>query len=137
MVEEQKLGGTRKSSPLEDEQTYPLNSDEFLTIKDNQINNKFTSWQAFLVSTLVTTVVSGIVICETGAFYTESTVNGVIRQELNIGQVVILVIYGAVSFGALIGLIMTYTTKKKSRPSIDRLNSKIEGHLKLNPKEDE
>lgn len=137
MEEQQQLGGARRATPLKDEETYPLTSDEFLHIKENLVNNRFTPWQALLISTFLTTLVSGIVFSATVEAYSNITVDKKIIQQLNPSYIIILVIYFGLSFGALIALIVYEMNKKKSRTSIDRLNKKIEDHLKVNVKDDE
>jgi hypothetical protein len=126
MMEHQKLGGTRQSSPLEDEMTYPLTNDEYLTLKENLALDKYSNWESFLLSTLITTVISGFVIYFTGSIYKLESSTG---QIIDTPQVITLIIYGAISFGCLLAFVISINTKKRSRSSIDRLNTRITKHL--------
>jgi len=129
MNDSQPLGGTRHSSPLADEMTYPLTNDEFLTIQDNLSTDKLTNWESFLISTFFATLVSGIVIYITGSFTKSIIKDNVTSEILNLSQVIILIIYGALTFGSLIGYLVSRNFKKKSKTSIERLNLKIKNHL--------
>ncbi len=126
MAEHQKLGGTRQSSPLEDEMTYPLTHDEYLTLQENLLLNKFTNWESFLLTTLITTIISGFVIYFTGSVSSKG-VDG--KEIINISQIVTLIIYGAISFGSFIGLITSLLNKKKSKTHLERLDLRITQHL--------
>lgn len=129
MAEHQNLGGTRQSSPLEDEMTYPLTNDEYLTLRENLVFDKFTNWESFLLSTLITTLISGFVIYFSGSCYKTVIVKGESIQIVNLSQVITLIIYGALAFGCLLSLIISLKNKKKAKPSIDRLDTKIMKHL--------
>jgi hypothetical protein len=129
MSESQPLGGTRHSSPLADEMTYPLTNDEFLTIKENLTQDKLTNLESLLISTFFATLVSGIVIYFTGNFTKKIIEKGIELEIINFSQIIILIVYGALTLGSLIGFIISKKIKKKSRTSIERLNIKIEKHL--------
>ncbi len=126
MTEHQKLGGTRQSSPLEDEMTYPLTQDEYMTLRENLVLDKFSNWESFLLSTLITTLISGFVIYFTGSV---CIVDKTGKEIINISQIVTLIIYGAISFGSLIGLITSKIDKKKSETPLERLDARITQHL--------
>lgn len=129
MSEHQKLGGTRQSSPLEDEMTYPLTNDEYLTLKENLSFDKFTNWESFLISTFITTIISWFVIFFTGTMYKTEIINNVKCQIIDKAQMATLIIYGAISIGCLVGFVTSIITKKKSKPSVERLANKITKHL--------
>ncbi|MGX7666525.1 hypothetical protein [Flavobacterium pedocola] len=130
-MEHQKLGGTRQSSPLEDEMTYPLTADEFLLLRESLTLDKFTNSESFLLSTLITTLISGFVIYFTGSLYKEVITNNIKQDVINISQVITLIIYSAISVGCLIGYIFSYLMKKKSKSSLSRLDEKIKKHLSI------
>uniref|UniRef100_UPI00404A3F7F hypothetical protein n=1 Tax=Flavobacterium sp. TaxID=239 RepID=UPI00404A3F7F len=125
--QQQQLGGGRQSSPLEDEMSYPLTQDEFLTIKENLIHDKFTNAESFLLSTFFTALISGIVIWYSGSFYKKNASGG--EVEINVELIVTLIIYGAITFGTLLCFIISLFTKKKNKSSIQRLEAKINNHL--------
>lgn len=125
----QQLGGARQSQPLDDEMSYPLTNDEFLTIKENLIIDKFTNAESFLLSTFFTTLISGIVICFTGNLSKDVTENGIQKTEINSELVVTIIIYGAIALGSLLCFIFSMTTKRKNKSSIQRLEAKITNHL--------
>ena len=112
-MENKQLGGTRKSSPLEDEMTYPLTKDEYLTLKDNLITDKFSNWEAFLFTTGVTLLISGVVIWFTGSIQEHSIKKEVDYVTVNFPQVIILIIYGALSVGSLIGFLIAKFNKER------------------------
>jgi uncharacterized membrane protein len=134
MAEHQQLGGARQSSPLDNEMSYPLTHDEFLSIKENLIIDKFTNAESFLLSTCLTTVISSIVICYTGSFYKTVKTNNISNTEVNFEQIIIIIIYGAISLGTLLCFIYSLITKKRNKTSMQRLEAKITNHLeKQNP----
>jgi hypothetical protein len=129
MVENQTLGGTRQSSPLANERTYPLTQDEYLTLRDNLEFSKFNNWEAFLLSTLITTIISVVVICYTANCYDTTIIKGVKTQKINWSTITVLIIYSAICFASLLCLIISLSTKKKSKSSLERLDLKITTHL--------
>lgn len=130
-IEKQHLGGTRQSSPLDDEMTYPLTKDEYLTIKDNLSADKLSNLEALLISIFITTLISGIVIYFTGDFIKQEELNGKIKEIINISHIIILIIYGAVSLGTLTGFIISKNIKKSTKSTIERLEAKIKKHLAI------
>ncbi len=129
MSEEQPLGGTRRLSPVEDEDCYPLTHSEYLTIKDNLVNDQLTNWESFLLSTFITSLISAIVFYCTGSFSETVIDNNVEKSQINYSQIIILIVYVGISIGTLIGFVIFRITKKKNNPTIDRLNKKISHHL--------
>ncbi len=125
----QLLGGARHSAPLDDEMSYPLTSDEYLLIKENLVFDKFTNWESFLITTGITSLISFIIIWATGSFEKVVTVDGKEVININMVQVVITVIYGALTLGSLLGFFIFKLTKKKSENTIQRLEIKITRHL--------
>lgn len=129
MTDKQQLGGSRKGEPLADEDCYPLTLDEYLTIKENLTLEKFTSFESVLFSTFIATLISGIVFLFTGTFYKLEMIENVNKEIINLSHIVIIIVYGAVSLGSLIGLIIFKITKKRTKKSIERLDEKIIKHL--------
>jgi hypothetical protein len=129
MSEHQKLGGTRQSSPLEDEMSYPLTYDEFMIVKDNLTNSKFGNLESFLLSTLITSIISIVVILFSGSIYTTETINDKVITKINLFQIITLIIYGAIIFGSLTFLLHSWITRKKNLSTIERLEAKIKKHL--------
>ena len=125
----QQLGGARQSQPLDDEMSYPLTNDEFLTIKENLVIDKFTNAESFLLSTFFATLISGIVICFTGKLSNTINENGVQKTQINSELIVTLIVYGAITLGTLLCFIFSIATKKKNKSSIQRLEAKITNHL--------
>lgn len=125
----QLLGGTRHSSPLDDEMSYPLTKDEYLTIKDNLLTDKFTNIESFLLTTCITCLISGIVILVTSSFNITVVKDGLTRTIVNYSQVIILIIYGAITLGCFIGYIISRGIKKTSKSLMSRLDEKIMNHL--------
>lgn len=131
MNQRQQLGGTRHSSPLEDEMTYPLTSDEYFLIKENLSTDKITNWESFLLSLGIASLISGIIFCITGSFENKITENGIETLKLNLQLVIIVIVYAAVAFGAILGFIISYNNKKKAQSIIQRLDVKISTHLNV------
>ncbi|WP_445717473.1 hypothetical protein [Flavobacterium sp.] len=129
MADPHQLGGARQSAPLEDEMTYPLTTDEFLTLKENLVIDKFTNSESFLLSTFFTTLISGIVICFTSNIYKTTNVNNIQKIELNIEIVITIIVYGAITLGSLLCFIFLYYNKNNNKNSIQRLEAKITNHL--------
>lgn len=129
MAEEQQLGGARKGVPLEDENCYPLTMDEHLTIKENLRFDKFTSLESVLLSTFITTLLSGIVFFFTFTFEKLVIIENVPTKIIDWSHVIIISIYSGVSLGSLLGVIFLLSTKKKTKKYIDRLDVKITKHL--------
>ena len=129
MSSTQQLGGTRQSSPLEDENSYPLTKDEYLILEDNFTTDKFTNWESFLLTTGLTSIVSLTIIWITGSFEKHEIIGGIEKVEINITQVVIVMLYSAISLGSIIGFIIAKRSKKDSEKPIHRLNEKIMNHL--------
>lgn len=125
MEQKQQLGGTRHGIPLDDEMIYPLTSDEFQLINENLLVDKLTNWESFLLTTGITMLISGIILCLTGSFQ----INGQSGEELNIKQIIIVVIYFAISIGTFLGFIVLMLSKKKSKNAVARLKKKIANHL--------
>ena len=125
----QQLGGTRQSSPLDDEMSYPLTKDEYLTIKENLLVDKFTNWESFLITTAITSLISGIVLCVTGDFQVKKIIDNKEVIKINMLFLSILIIYGALTFGSIVGFIVTKISKKKAEKPMHRLDTKIMSHL--------
>ncbi|KIQ19974.1 hypothetical protein RT99_14775 [Flavobacterium sp. MEB061] len=125
----QTLGGTRHSNPLANEMSYPLTHDEYLTLRDNLEFSKFNNWEAFLLSTLITTVISLIVICSTVNFYINVKEKGVSMQKIDMGNLIVIIVYSAITLASLVCLIVSLCSKKKSKSSLERLDVKITNHL--------
>jgi NADH:ubiquinone oxidoreductase subunit K len=132
MGENQTLGGTRQSAPLANEMTYPLTNDEYLTLRDNLEFSKFNNWEAFLLTTLITTIISVVVIFYTADIYVVVVEKGVKLQKVNWSTVLVLAVYSAISLATLLCLIISLYTKKKSKSSLERLDIKIVNHLNNN-----
>ena len=130
MNEKQQLGGTRQSSPLEDEMSYPLTNDEYFLIKENLSTDKITNWESFLLSLGITSLISFIIFCITGSFENKIVVEGKEILEANIQLITIVIIYAAVAFGSILGFLISILNKKKSKKYIERLDQKISNHLK-------
>ncbi|MDB5226030.1 MAG: hypothetical protein JWN78_223 [Bacteroidota bacterium] len=129
MENPQTLGGTRQSSPLDDEMTYPLTNDEFLTLKENLISDKLTNWESFLLSTFIACFISGIIIWVNGSFQNITIKDGKRIVTENYRQIIIVIVYGAISIGTLLALIFSRINKPGSSSYITRLSKKIEKHL--------
>ncbi len=129
MTTTQQLGGTRQSYALENEMTYPLTNDEYLVIKDNLSIDKFTNWESFLLTTGISSLISGIIIYISGTFEQHITVEGKDVIKINMLQVSLIVIYGALTIGALLGFFISRSAKKTSEKPIHRLDAKITSHL--------
>ncbi len=101
------------------------------TVKDGgfSMGNKLTNWESLLISTFFGALISGIVIYFTGSFSEIVLENGKETERLNLSQVIILIAYGAITLGTLIGFLVSRVYKKNSKASIERLNSKIKNHL--------
>ncbi|MBE7661259.1 hypothetical protein J2Q11_12540 [Tenacibaculum finnmarkense genomovar finnmarkense] len=127
--EKQHLGGTRQSSPLDDEMTYPLTKDEYLTIKDNLSIDKISTLESILISTFIAAFISGIIIFFTGDFIKVEDLKEETKDYINIPYIITLIIYGAVSFGSLIGFFVSKLNNKKAASTIERLDIKIKKHL--------
>ena len=123
------LGGSRKGSPLEDEDCYPLTLDEYLTIKENSTLNKFTNLESFLLTTFIASLISGVVIAFTSSFYETEMIEGVSKETIIFAHVIIIIVYGSIILGSLIAFIIIRLTKKKTKKSIERLDNKILKHL--------
>lgn len=132
MGENQTLGGTRQSAPLADEMTYPLTHDEYLTLRENLEFSKFNNWEAFLLSTFITTVASVVVIIYTANVYIITEVNNVKSEKVDWSTFIVLIIYSAVCISTLLCLIISLYSKKKSKSSLERLDVKINNHLTNN-----
>lgn len=131
MSQTRHLGGTRQSSPLADENSYPLTKDEYLTIRDNLLLDKLTNLESLLISTFISGLISTIVIYFTGSL-TKIEINGNAQiEKINISQIIILIIYGAVTGGAIISYLVSWKMKKKSKSTIERLDNKIKNHLEI------
>ena len=126
----QLLGGTRQSSPLEDEMTYPLTSDEYSIIKDNLSVDKFSNWESFLLTTGFTFLISAIISCLSNSFEAETLTNEVKVVKINMLYVITLILYGSLSVGAFLSFFAFRATKKKTEKPIHRLEAKITNHLK-------
>ena len=129
MLEKQQLGGTRKSSPLEDEISYPLTNDEYFLIKENLSTDKITNWESLLLSLGISSLISFIIFCITGTFENHLTIHGKEIIELNVQLLTIVIIYAAVAFGSILGFIISILSKHKSKHIIKRLDQKISNHL--------
>ena len=101
MEQKQQLGGTRQSTPLEDEMSYPLTGSEFLLIKENLIIDKLTNWESFLLTTGLTSLISGIIFCITGKFENIIIEKGQRISQINISQIIIVIVYFAIAFGSI------------------------------------
>jgi len=134
MSNSQKLGGTRQTSPLADEMSYPLTNDEFLLLKENLNTDKITNLESLFLSLAISSIISLCIFYTNCTMYKVETVNQIDRQVINNNTILILIIYGAVGLGSLIGFCISYFSKKKTKNVIDRLNSKIDGHLKIESK---
>lgn len=129
MTEQQQLGGSRKGEPLDDENYYPITLFEYLTIKENLLLDKFTNLESVLASTFITTFIACIIFLFTGSFTNTELIDNIEQKSVNLSHVVIIIIYGAVSLGALFGLIASKLSKKKGKNTIERLDDKITKHL--------
>lgn len=126
----QQLGGTRHSSPLDDEMSYPLTNDEYQIIKENLSIDKFTNWESFLVTTAVTSLISAIAVASTTTFQSHITdKSGKETIELNVLAVVIIATYMAFALGGFIGFILSRINKTKAEKPMQRLDFKITSHL--------
>ncbi|WGD35061.1 hypothetical protein [Olleya sp. YS] len=125
----QQLGGTRHSSPLGDEVSYPLTNDEYFLIKENLNTDKISNFEAMLLSLGISSLISFIIFCMTGSFENKSVIEGKEVIEPNYQLIIIVIIYGAVTFGSVLGFIFLLLNKKKSKNIIARLDSKITNHL--------
>jgi hypothetical protein len=130
MENSQTLGGTRESRPLDKEMAFPLTTEEFETLKDNLIVDKFTNWESFLLTTFITTLISVLVICFTTSFVKNTIIDNVAKFEINYTQIIIVIIYSGVSFGSFVGFLIARFAKKKSRKAIHRLQDKISNYFK-------
>lgn len=113
MVENQTLGGARQGAPLADEMTYPLTHDEYLTLRENLEFSKFNNWEAFLLSTFITTIVSVVVIIYTANVYIITNVNNVKSETINWSTFTVLIIYSAICISTLLCLVISLYSKKK------------------------
>ena len=129
MTDPHTLGGARTISPLENEVSYPLTEDEYYTIKEHISTDKLTNWESVLLSTLITSIISGIVTFFSGAFEKHIIKNGIDTVEINWVQIISIIFYGTLSFGSLISFIISRQTKKSSKSSMVRLDQKITTHL--------
>ena len=133
MEQKQQLGGTRQSTPLEDEMSYPLTGSEFLLIKENLIIDKLTNWESFLLTTGLTSLISGIIFCITGKFENIIIEKGQRISQINISQIIIVIVYFAIAFGSIIAFFALF--KKKSKNAIERLDKKISTYLNIDENE--
>lgn len=129
MENNQELGGTRQSSPLDNEMSYPLTKDEYLLIEENLSADKLSNLESFLLSTFCTAAISLFFFWLTGSVSKTVTVGKIDTIEINTTQVVLLIIYGAISLGTLLGFIVSKVMKKRSKPAMGRLSEKILQHL--------
>ena len=125
----QPLGGTRQSSPLDDEMTYPLTKDEYLVIKDNLSIERLSNWESILISTGITTLISTIILACNGHFEKISIENNISKTQINWSEVITIMIYGAFSIGSIAGFIISIFNKKKAKNIMIRLDEKIMRHL--------
>lgn len=127
--QQQQLGGSRKGSPLSDEDCYPLTLDEYLNIKENLLLNKFTSLESVLLSIGISTLISGIIFYNTNSFTKSKIDNKINVESVDISNIIIVIIYSSVCLGAFIGLLIFNLNKRKTKTSIERLDKKIMNHL--------
>jgi hypothetical protein len=123
------LGGTRKSSPIDDEISYPLTNDEYLTLKENLSFDKFSNLESFLLSTFFSTLISTILFGFSCNFTKVIVLNGIESKEIDIPQVFLITMYAAISIGTLIGFFISKNNKKTSKKPFERLDEKINNHL--------
>jgi hypothetical protein len=129
MGENQTLGGARQSLPLDDEMSYPLTHDEYLTLRENLTFSKFNNWESFLISTLITTLVTVVVFVCSSSFTFTIVENGKNIEKLEMPTIIILIIYSAISLSSLLCLLVSLYSKKKTKTSFERLDAKITKHL--------
>lgn len=129
MNETQQLGGARQSSPLDNEMTYPLTMDEYLLISDNLSNDKFSNLESLLLATGISSLISGIVLWVSSPLQIPILEKGITVLKLNTSLLFILLIYGAISIGCLVGFFLFYFAKKTEKKPMGRLNEKILNHL--------
>ena len=112
--------------------SYPLTSDEYLLIKENLLIDKFSNWESFLLTTGITSLISGFIFWATGTFeqHEKIGVNDVVK--INISQIIILIIYGGMTIGTIFGFFIFQITKKKSQNPVQRLDEKITNHINKN-----
>ena len=127
----QPLGGTRQSSPVEDEMTYPLTGEEFLLIKDNLLFEKFTNWESFLLTTGFTFLITTIVSVVSRSFYDQKVVDKIVTTQLNISQISVVAVYSVISIASFLSFFAFRSSKKTSKKSISRLENRISSHLNL------
>jgi hypothetical protein len=127
----QQLGGTRQSSPLENEMSYPLTNDEFLLIKDNLSTDKLSNWEALLLTTGITSLISGVVIWFNSSFEQHLFEGSKEITRLNFQSIIILIIYTVLALSSFIGYAISKNTKREIFKPIQRLNDKISKHLSI------
>ena len=115
------LGGARISTKVDDELTYPLTRDEYHIIQDNCNNDNFTNFESILLSLGVTSIISFVIFYFTDNFYNKIENIPVI----NWNKIIILMVYGGVGMGTLLGFAISRRLKKKSKSSYERLENKI------------
>ena len=128
-VEKQQLGGTRKSSPLEDEMSYPLTSDEFLLLKENLKSDKINNLEALLLSVAVSSFISLVIFYNTCSLSNTEIINNETITEINNSSITILILYISSTIGCLIGFFVSRINKGKSKKIVERLCLKISSHL--------
>lgn len=123
------LGGTRQSAPLDNETSYPLTKDEYLIIKENLVNDKWTNWESIMLATGISTLISGIICWATGSLHKLVAKGDITVSEVDFSYVVTIAVYSALALGTLVSFSVIRNTKKSSKNILDRLDAKITNHL--------